>query len=75
LSYKLEFYFYPFKIPPLYQLFKHLVLLIFSSLSDILSHIIVRRPPENTLSGSSLIAGIKRILIANRKRRGHLFLC
>src|SRR6266566_10117153 len=70
LSYKLEVHFYSFEIPLLYQLFKHSVLSIFSGPSNILSHVIIQRPLENTLSGSSLIPGIKRISIANRERRG-----
>ena len=61
--------------PDFFQCFKHSKISIVSSPSCILSHDIVRRPPENTRSGSALMAGIDKMLIASCDNLGQRCRC
>jgi hypothetical protein len=63
------------KIPLRFQCFKHSPVSIALAPNCALSHEIVRRAPENTRSGSSLIAGIERMSIAIEDNLGQRFLC
>ncbi|KAF1988964.1 hypothetical protein K402DRAFT_11844 [Aulographum hederae CBS 113979] len=56
--------------PCLSQCPKHSTISITVAPNECLSHDIVLRAPENTLSGSSEKGGIEKISIAIRERRG-----
>src|SRR5450631_4427981 len=63
------------RIPLLFQCFKHSLHSIVSGSNCPLSQLTVRRAPEKTLSGSSLIGGIERTSIAISESLGQRCLC
>src|SRR6266536_6119576 len=64
-----------FRIPLFFQCFIYFIILMVGGSICALSYEIVRRVLEKTLSASSLIAGIKRILSVIRESLGQRFLC